>query len=99
MASDRDEWHLEGQGPDASQHDEAAARAEDLIRAGDRRTADSCLRCGTPLQPLGEVDIRVGGTTGKWKLLFGELAELGEGFLNLEVCGCPQCRTLEFRMP
>jgi len=56
-----------------------------------------CLRCGTTLQSLGIQEFRVGGTTGGWKLLFGEWAELGEPMLPFELFGCPSCRRVEFR--
>ncbi len=61
--------------------------------------ADVCLRCGGPLDSLGVEQFRVGGTTGGWKLLFGEMAELGEGMLQFEVLACRQCRRAEFRVP
>jgi len=48
---------------------------------------------------MGVDEFRVGGTTGGWKLLFGELAELGEGMLKLEVRACSSCRQVEFRVP
>ena len=41
----------------------------------------------------------MGGTTGGWKLLFGEFAELGEGKLNLEVLACGSCGKVELRVP
>jgi len=56
-----------------------------------------CLRCGAPLSPMGIERFRVGGSSGGWKLLFGELAELGEGMLDLEVFACPACRKIELR--
>ena len=56
-----------------------------------------CLRCGAPLSPMGIESFRVGGSSGGWKLLFGELAELGEGMLDLEVFACPTCRKIELR--
>ncbi len=55
-----------------------------------------CPRCGQPLEPLGVRTFRTGGTTGGWKLLFGEWAELGEEMLPLEVYACPACGKLEF---
>lgn len=58
-----------------------------------------CLRCGAPLGSLGVERFRTGGTTGGWKLLFGEWAELGEQMLDLEVLACRACRTVEFRVP
>jgi hypothetical protein len=48
---------------------------------------------------MGEQQLRVGGTTGGWKLLFGEWAELGEDFLRLEALACGQCRHVELRVP
>jgi hypothetical protein len=61
--------------------------------------ADACLRCGSPIQSMGVEEFRVGGTTGGWKLLFGELAELGEGKLNLEMLACGSCGKIELRVP
>jgi hypothetical protein len=60
---------------------------------------DACLRCGGPIQSMGIEEFRVGGTTGGWKLLFGEWAELGEGMLRLEVLACASCGKVEFRVP
>lgn len=61
--------------------------------------ANECLRCGTDLKSIGVEEFRVGGTTGGWKLLFGELAELGEGMMNLEILACERCRKVELRVP
>ena len=58
-----------------------------------------CVRCGGVLQSLGVEPFRVGGTTGGWKMLFGEMAEIGEGMLDLEVLACQRCRTVELRVP
>jgi len=60
---------------------------------------DECLRCGSTLQSMGVEQFRVGGTSGGWKLLFGEWAELGEGMIKLEVRACPTCAHVEFRVP
>lgn len=62
-------------------------------------SADACLRCGAPIQSMGVEEFRVGGTTGGWKLLFGEFAELGEGKLNLEALACGSCGKVELRAP
>lgn len=59
----------------------------------------ACLRCGGPLASMGEQELRIGGTTGGWKLLFGEWAELGEGILRLEALACGNCRRVEFLVP
>ena len=63
------------------------------------RSPDACLRCGGSLQSMGVEEFRVGGTTGGWKLLFGEWAELGEGVLGLEVLACASCGKVELRVP
>ena len=63
------------------------------------RDTDRCLRCGAPVYSLGIEEFRVGGTTGGWKLLFGEWAELGEGKLPLDVRACTICRTVDLRVP
>jgi hypothetical protein len=36
--------------------------------------------------------IRVGGTSGGMKLLFGEWAEIGEDMLSLKMLVCTNCR-------
>jgi hypothetical protein len=60
---------------------------------------EPCLRCRTELQSLGLTELRTGGSGGAWKLIFGELAELGEGTMKVEMLACPQCRRLELRLP
>ena len=47
---------------------------------------------------MGIEEFRVGGTTGGWKLLVGEWAELGEEMLKLEVLACGTCGKVELRM-
>lgn len=58
-----------------------------------------CLRCGTEVTAIGIESFRVGGTSGGWKMLFGEWAELGEGMIEFEIFACPQCRKVELRVP
>jgi hypothetical protein len=60
---------------------------------------DACLRCGGDLESMGVERFRTGGTSGGWKLVFGELAELGEDMVPLELMGCRRCRHVEFRLP
>ena len=60
---------------------------------------DPCLRCGGPLKSIGVEQFRVGGSSGGWKMLFGEWAELGEEMLSLEVLACLRCRRVEMRIP
>ena len=60
---------------------------------------DTCMRCNAPLHAMGVERFRVGGTSGGWKMLFGEWAELGEEMLPLEVFACTACRKVELRVP
>jgi hypothetical protein len=59
----------------------------------------NCLRCGGTLTSMGVEQFRVGGSSGGWKLLFGEWAELGEEMLPLEAFACGACHRVEFRVP
>jgi len=61
--------------------------------------ADACLRCGGTMTSMGVEQFRVGGTSGGWKMVFGEWAELGEDMLPLELFACSSCRRVEFRVP
>ena len=38
----------------------------------------ACIACRGRMQSIGVERFRVGGTSGGWKLLFGEWAEMGE---------------------
>lgn len=60
---------------------------------------NACLRCGAQLQSIGQEEFRIGGSSGGWKMVFGEWAELGEELLPLEVLACAQCRKVEMRVP
>ncbi|HEY5487783.1 MAG TPA: hypothetical protein VIK06_09060 [Candidatus Limnocylindrales bacterium] len=71
----------------------------DRIEQAEPTGYGACLRCGAELSAIGLEKFRVGGTSGGWKMLFGELAELGEGMLDLEVFACPACRKVELRVP
>jgi hypothetical protein len=71
----------------------------DQTGQGSDRTGDNCLRCGGVLTSMGVETFRTGGTSGGWKLLFGEMAELGEDMIPLEVFACGNCRRVELRLP
>ena len=68
----------------------------DAVEPG--HSPNACLRCGATIQSMGVEEFRVGGTSGGWKLLFGEFAELGEGMLKFEVLACGTCGKVELRM-
>jgi hypothetical protein len=71
----------------------------DQTGQGSDPTADTCLRCGGVLTSMGDETFRTGGSSGGWKLLFGELAELGEDMIPFEVFACGNCRRVEMRLP
>ena len=52
------------------------------------KTSETCLRCQQPLWTFGVQKFRIGGTTGGWKMLVGEWAELGEDMVPLEMLAC-----------
>ena len=56
----------------------------------------TCPFCKTDMRSLGQLPIRVGGTTGGWHLLFGELADMSEGVFPLDTYRCDQCKRVEF---
>ena len=68
---------------------------------GVEATADpnACLRCGATLRSLGVEPFRTGGHVGAAKFFLGELGEIGEAFVPLEVLVCDACRYVEFRAP
>lgn len=51
--------------------------------------------CGAIMQFAERAEFRIGGTSGGWKLLFGEWAELGEGMIPLYIYVCPKCGRIE----
>jgi hypothetical protein len=51
--------------------------------------------CGTAMRFAETASFRVGGTSGGWKLLFGEWAELGESMIPLDIYVCPECGRVE----
>jgi hypothetical protein len=56
----------------------------------------TCPSCQSPMQSLGEVSIRVGGTSGGWHLIAGAWADLGEDLFPLDVYLCSRCKRVEF---
>jgi hypothetical protein len=54
-----------------------------------------CTSCGGNAQFVYTVQFRIGGTSGGWKLVFGEWAELGEEMIPMHVFICPICGKIE----
>jgi len=55
-----------------------------------------CPACKSEMDSLGQLPIRVGGTTGVRHLLLGNWADLKEGLLPLDVYRCGTCKRVEF---
>ena len=55
----------------------------------------TCIGCKIPMESLGHVPIRVGGTSGGWHLVLGDLANVTEGVFPLDVYRCPRCKRVE----
>ena len=56
----------------------------------------SCVVCHVNMQGLGQLPIRMGGSSGGWHLLFGEWADVSENVRPLDAYRCPQCGRLAF---
>jgi hypothetical protein len=48
---------------------------------------------------LGRERMRIAGTDGAWHLLFGDLADVIEGVVELDFSACRQCRRVEMKLP
>jgi hypothetical protein len=56
----------------------------------------NCPNCKVPLRALGQLPVRVGGTSAGWHFFLGELADLGETIKPLDLYRCETCARLEF---
>jgi predicted nucleic-acid-binding Zn-ribbon protein len=65
----------------------------------ERTNALDCLRCGSVVRAEGPVDLRTGGHSGGWSVLFGGWADVDEQLMKLLVFSCPKCGHIEFRVP
>ena len=55
-----------------------------------------CPNCQIDLRGLGQLPVRVGGSTGGWHLFLGEWADFSEGIRPLDLYRCEKCGRLEF---
>jgi DNA-directed RNA polymerase subunit RPC12/RpoP len=62
-------------------------------------TYGNCLRCGSQLQDEGDEEFRVGGSSGVSHLFLGNLADVGEDKMSLDLLSCPTCGMVELRVP
>jgi hypothetical protein len=70
----------------------------EILDGGGKRAdlpAKECAACKTPMVVLGEIPLRIGGTTGPWVFLLGGIAELKEGVWPIAAYRCASCRRLE----
>ncbi len=54
-----------------------------------------CSACGDTARYAYTANFRIGGTSGGWKLLLGEWAEVGEEMIPLAIYVCPNCGKVE----
>lgn len=59
------------------------------------RKVPSCVLCKTPMQPVMQMPVRVGGPEAGL-IFFRDIQELDERILILDTYRCPNCRRLEF---
>ena len=71
----------------------AESRAVSRAIGPSRRGDMNCSACKSSMRSLGQLPIRVGGTSGGWHLLFGNLAEVSEDVVALD---CDACKRVEF---
>ena len=55
-----------------------------------------CSACKSEMDSLGQLPIRVGGTTGVRHLLLGNWADVKESLMPLDVYRCGTCKRVEF---
>ena len=48
---------------------------------------------------LGTERLRIGGTSGEWHLVFGDLVDVMEGVVEVEFSACRQCRRVQMKLP
>lgn len=58
-------------------------------------SAVACLRCQSTTQPLGQLPLMTGGSSGMAKLFLGQWAELSEGHWMVDVYRCTHCGHVE----
>ena len=56
----------------------------------------TCPNCKVALRGLGQLPVRVGGTTSGWHFFLGEWADLGEQIKPLDLYRYEKCGRLEF---
>jgi hypothetical protein len=54
-----------------------------------------CLRCQSPMAPLGQESIVTGGSGAAAKFFLGQLAEMQEGKWVVNAYHCPNCHHVE----
>jgi hypothetical protein len=62
----------------------------------ERTHQPTCPLCKLGLRALGQLPVRIGGTTRGWHFFLGELADLGEKIAPLDLYRCEKCGRLEF---
>lgn len=58
-----------------------------------------CRDCGAAMWSGGTEQFHVDGSSGLWRMMFGEPSDLEGAAMPLEIWSCPTCRRVEFRVP
>lgn len=54
-----------------------------------------CARCGTVLEDYGIQKLRIGGVGGEWSYVIGDIVEIEQDTLPVQVHICPECGKIE----
>ena len=54
-----------------------------------------CSRCGAVLEDYGIQKLRIGGVGGEWSYIVGDIAEIEQGTLPVQIYICPKCGKIE----
>jgi RNA polymerase subunit RPABC4/transcription elongation factor Spt4 len=54
-----------------------------------------CSRCGTVLEDYGIQTLRIGGIGGEWSYIVGNVVEIEQGTLPVQIHICPKCGKIE----
>jgi RNA polymerase subunit RPABC4/transcription elongation factor Spt4 len=54
-----------------------------------------CSRCGTALEDYGTQKLRIGGVGGGWSYAVGDIMEIEQETLPVQIHICPECGKIE----
>jgi DNA-directed RNA polymerase subunit RPC12/RpoP len=54
-----------------------------------------CSRCGATTEDYGVQKLRIGGVGGEWSYIIGDIMEIEQGTLPVQIRICPKCAKIE----